>query len=233
MATIGGSDRTACFRTRLCQILLLSFGLCCAAFAQAQNYRHFPGVITDTQLSRIQDRVENLYDRNDYAIALLNYRDHLAPLGDKYAQYMVGYMYLTGRGTEVNPPLALAWYQLAAERNERPYVKARDALAGTLDAQQQVEAKTYYHDLVLSFGDRHLLLTLMQVDLDLLRRIDSVQSGDHLVSGFLGGANVDYRGMALERLRQRETYLARMPVLAGLDDFEDGIRSAFAALPDD
>ncbi len=233
MATIDGSEKRACLLLQGCQVLFWSLAMCCAAFAQAESYRHFPGVTIDTRVSRIQERVENLYDRQDYAIALLNYRDHLAPIGDKYAQYMVGYMYLTGRGADVNPPLALAWYQLAAERHERPYVEARDALAATLDEQQLKDAEEYFTGLALSFGDRRLLLTLMQDDLDLLQRIDSMQSGDHLVSGFLGGASVDYRGLALERLRQRETYLDQLPTLPGLEDIEGGVRSAIAALPDD
>ena len=49
---------------------------------------------------QLQDRVDELYERGKYDRAYLIYRDELALAGDKYAQYMVGFMYLTGKGVE-------------------------------------------------------------------------------------------------------------------------------------
>ena len=57
------------------------------------------------------------------------YRNDLAPIGDKYAQYMLGYMSLSGLGVEQDPVLASAWYRLAAERGEpEEFVVIRDEL---------------------------------------------------------------------------------------------------------
>ena len=195
---------------------LLGFGL----HAHADRYHHFPGAIPDVRTVRIQERVEDLYGSREYPLALQNYRDFLAPLGDKYAQYMVGYMHLTGRGTEADPALAFAWYRLAAERNERPYVEARDSLRATLDEQQLAAAEHYYDELLPDFGDRKLLLSLMQKDLELLQRLDNEPAGDHLVAGFLGSSGYDLRALARERLQQRLTYLDTLPGVAALAELE-------------
>ena len=56
---------------------------------QAQSYTPFPGVSQDERTLRMQERVEELYAAGDFERALLIYRKDLAPLGDKYAQYMV------------------------------------------------------------------------------------------------------------------------------------------------
>jgi TPR repeat protein len=208
--------------------LLLLPLLVCAAIASAERYHHFPGATADARTARIQERVEDLYSSREYPLALQNYRDFLAPLGDKYAQYMVGYMHLTGRGTEADPALALAWYRLAAERSERPYVEARDSLRATLDVQQLALAQQHYDELLPDFGDRKLLLTLMQKDIELLKRLDSEPAGDHLVSGFLGSSNYDLRALARERLQQRLKYLERMPGVAALAELERDVRAALA-----
>lgn len=47
---------------------------------------------------RIQAKAESLYLQGHWERAQFIYEHELAPIGDKYAQYMVGYMYLNGQG---------------------------------------------------------------------------------------------------------------------------------------
>ena len=63
-----------------------------------------------------QERVEKMYEAGEYNRALLIYEKDLAPLGDKYAQYMVGYMHLNAKGIPQDKVTALAWYRSAASR---------------------------------------------------------------------------------------------------------------------
>ena len=62
----------------------------------AQTYKPFPGETVSQRTRNIQERVEVIYVAGDYQRALLIYEMDLAPIGDKYAQYMVGYMHLRG-----------------------------------------------------------------------------------------------------------------------------------------
>ncbi|MEQ8205554.1 MAG: hypothetical protein RIA65_05205 [Woeseia sp.] len=209
-------------------VLLAACTVMAAAPAGAQEYRHFPGLVPDLRTARVQERVETLYNQRDYQLALRNYEEFLAPLGDKYAQYMVGYMHLSGQGTTPDPVRALAWYRLAAERNERPYVEARDALAAMLDDEQLATADRDFVKLRRRLGDRQLLVSLIRRDVNALRRFDSEPLQDHASAGFMGGAPIDYRALTLDRLRQRAEYLERLPPEKDADASEDDIRAVVA-----
>jgi TPR repeat protein len=192
----GGKRR----RAALIACLLLT-----AATAHGGTYKHFPGAMPDQRTLRVQEQVEELYNARDYARALLIYEKELAPAGDKYAQYMVGYMNLTGRGVAEDATLALAWYRLAAERNDKPFVLARDALSGVLDSEQKLRSDAFYKVLWQRIGDRKLLLNLLQKDVESLQVHENASAGDDiasvtLVSGFLGSSA---RDDAIERVRQR------------------------------
>lgn len=54
------------------------------------------------------------FNAGDYKSAFWYYRKELAPIGDKYAQYMVGYMTQNGLGTDPEDVTAATWFvQLA------------------------------------------------------------------------------------------------------------------------
>ncbi len=55
----------------------------------------------------MQRKVDQLFERGDYERAYFIYRNELAPAGDKYAQYMVGFMHLTGMGIDEDPVAAV------------------------------------------------------------------------------------------------------------------------------
>jgi hypothetical protein len=136
----------------------------------AEEYRQFPGVPTDSRTLRIQERVEGIFLSADYGRALLIYEKELAPLGDKYAQYMVGFMHLTGKGVTANPSEGLAWYRLAAERGEVPFSKARDALQASLAPAELEQSEARFAELWQRYSDRRLILDLIEDDLRSLRR---------------------------------------------------------------
>ncbi len=137
--------------------------------AQADEYNLFPGKALDGRTVSVQHKVEKLYSSGDFARAFLIYRKELAPIGDKYAQYMVGYMRLNGQGVERHPAEALAWYRLAAERSQSVLSQARDALQQSLDADERAEAERIFAQLWQQYGDRKLLLELIREDLSILR----------------------------------------------------------------
>ena len=94
------------FRTlkiRLATVAGLLATLLCA-HAQAQSYKYFPGEAIDQRTRSMQERVDAVYAAGDFDRALMIYEKDLAPLGDKYAQYMVGYMYLNAKGVSANRP---------------------------------------------------------------------------------------------------------------------------------
>ena len=79
-------------------ILSILIAIVAAAIASAQTYASFPGGDLDHATLRVQERVEELYVSGAYERAHFIYRNELAPRGDKYAQYMIGYMHFTGAG---------------------------------------------------------------------------------------------------------------------------------------
>lgn len=137
--------------------------------AHADSYTHFPGAGSDQRTLDAQNRVEELYNKGDYERSLMIYQKELAPIGDKYAQYMVGYMHLAGQGVKASKPKALAWYRLAAERSDREIVKARDKLFQTMSQADVVESNQIFVELWRDLGDNNLILDLVRKDLDSLR----------------------------------------------------------------
>lgn len=145
--------------------LLASF-LCASALAQ--DYKPFPGDTLNQRTRLMQERVEELYMAGNVERALLIYENDLAPIGDKYAQYMVGYMHLHGEGVEQDRIKALAWFRLAAERGEPLLVRMRDEVAAGLTPDQIQTSDVIFLDLWKSMGDRRLIMDLIRRDMDTL-----------------------------------------------------------------
>jgi TPR repeat protein len=195
----------------------------------ADDYRQFPGAPTDSRTLRIQERVEGVFSSGDYARALLIYEKELAPLGDKYAQYMVGFMHLNGKGVEADPAEALAWYRLAAERGEESFIKARDALHGTLGPGELERSDERFATIWQRYSDRKLILDLISRDLAFLRRGSGSAIGVDadttisIVAGYAGNETSDsYYRRVRERLTERLRYLRSTQDAeeAGIDDPE-------------
>jgi TPR repeat protein len=184
-----------------------------AAPAEPDTLHLFPGEAPDARTIETRQQVESLYSAGEFKRALLIYRKELAPKGDKYAQYMVGYMLLHGQGVKKDPAAALAWYRLAAERIEGVLAGARDELEQTLDAGEHARADAIFARLLQQYGDHRLLVELIRDDLAILRGRNGSAAGEAqprvtIVTGYMGnqGAADVYRRVR-ERLDRRIEYL--------------------------
>ncbi len=128
----------------------------------------FPGNKPNKRIIKSQEKVDALFEKGDYERAAFIYREELAPLGDKYAQYMIGYMYLTGKGVPIDRAMASAWYRLAAERGDDHFVKARDEIWGALNEQRRAQSDLNYTDLRKDYGDAMLVADFVERDIEIL-----------------------------------------------------------------
>ena len=126
-------------------ILLLILTMLASAPALAQ-WAEFPAGNIDSRTVRNQAKVESLYKRGDYKRAHFIYSNELARQGDKYAQYMTGYMYLMGQGVEENPVKASAWYRISAERRAPEFMAVRDQALLVLNEEQRQQSDKLYVD---------------------------------------------------------------------------------------
>jgi hypothetical protein len=166
---------------------LLATFLC--AIAQAQNYKPFPGETVNQRTRTIQERVEAIYAAGDYRRALLIYEKDLAPLGDKYAQYMVGYMHLHGEGVDSDRATALAWFRLAAERGEPLLERIRDEVIQQMTPVEISASDYIYLELWKEIGDHALIMDLIREDMEILRS----QTGTRIPGGSNASSAVIFR----------------------------------------
>ncbi len=178
----------------------------------------FPGRGTNDELIKTQQKADALFEKGDYDRAMLIYRKDLAPLGDKFAQYMTGYMYYSGRGVEKDPVTAYAWYRLAAERSEESYVKSRDALESLLSEEQRRESDPIYLKLRKDIGDMALVTVLINNDINFLM---GRYGSDPFIAQALERSNPN---------RKDEDYLeASERLSARLDHFQDLVAADLTA----
>ena len=141
------------------KILVLSIAIAHSAGAFAQQSAGGLSVDLDAKTLSVQAKAEELFERGDYRRAHVIYLNDLAPIGDKYAQYRLGYQNLSGLGVEQDPVLASAWYRLAAERGEpEEFVAIRDDLLHQLDEVQRERSNESYLALRRKYSD--LVITM-------------------------------------------------------------------------
>lgn len=138
------------------------------AAAAADDRQPLFGARSDSGTLAVQQKVEQLYQNGEFERALFIYENELAPVGDKYAQYMVGFMYLTGTGTEEDPIAASAWYRLAAERSYPEFVTVRDELLAAFSETDLLRSDYEYRELRRKYSDLVILERLIREDLKLL-----------------------------------------------------------------
>jgi hypothetical protein len=132
--------------------ILVAVGPASAAFAQQSTGNL--SVELDSRTLSVQAKAEELFDREQYRRAHVIYLNDLAPIGDKYAHYMLGFMSLGGLGVEQDPVLASAWYRLAAERGDpEEFVEIRDELMEQLDAVDRARSDEAYLALRRTYSD--------------------------------------------------------------------------------
>ncbi len=126
--------------------------------ANAQRASGLSADLPTSQTLEIQTKVDDLFDAGEFERAYFIYRNELVPLGDKYAQYMVGYMLLSGMGVEQDDIAASAWYRLAAERNTPEFVAVRDQLLRGMSDEEMRRSNTIYLELRRKFCDLAVVL---------------------------------------------------------------------------
>lgn len=173
------------------------------AFAQSTEFR-------DENFSshtvRVQQKAEDLYMQGHWERAHFIFVNELARIGDKYAQYMAGYMYLNGQGVERDYVAGSAWYRLAAERGAPEFRAVRDQLLESLSPDQLTRSDELYVDLRKQYGDLVITLGVLSDERSSLR--------DDMTGSRLGGGAspvtviVPRSGTAMTR----EEYLSRSSV---------------------
>jgi hypothetical protein len=71
----------------------------------------------------------------------------------KPAEYNIAVMYARGQGVPVDLPRAMAWIALAAERNEKHYIEAREAVFAEISKEQFDQANAIWRELKPTYGD--------------------------------------------------------------------------------
>lgn len=90
--------------------------------------------------------------KHDYEHAIAMYKV-AASWAYKPAEYNLGVLYLNGHGSPVDLPQAMAWFALAAERNEPQYVYAKQLLYAHLTPEQYEQANAIWRELLPTYGD--------------------------------------------------------------------------------
>ena len=201
--------------------LLIAFALLVPGLAVAE-WAEYPTDNMNSRTAQIQAKVESLYRRGDYKRAHFIYSKELAPLGDKYAQYMTGYMYLMGQGVEEDKIRASAWYRIAAERKTPEFLAVRDQLLRTLTKEQLTASDELYLDLRKRFSDLIIVMGLIVEDLP---HLEVRRTGSRL-SGGTGSVTVldpnTGTAVSADHLRNRATRAvqARLDFVTGMLDID-------------
>ncbi len=166
---------------------------------------------TDARTLAVQRKVDGLFESGKFDRAYFIYRNELAPVGDKYAQYMVGYMHLMGLGVEEDEVRGSAWYRLAAERGYPEFVGVRNQVLDSLDEDELVRSDRAYIELRRQYGDLVLVMGQLHRDFDemtapktgsrLTRRGTSVMLVDPVAS--YGASGESYQRKSEFRFRSR------------------------------
>ena len=164
------SNRRSCEITTVSYLkqspTLLWAALFALLFNMAQAQDNAGGVVSNSQTLTVQRKVDELFERGEFDRAYFIYRNELAPIGDKYAQYMVGYMQLMGLGVKEDVVLASAWYRLAAERNYPEFVAVRDQLLESLEDEDLGRSDQAYVGLRQQYSDVVLMMALLRKDMN-------------------------------------------------------------------
>jgi hypothetical protein len=186
----------------------------------AVSQENFLGEEANRAILNLQEAADSAFAKGDYGRALELYQKELAPLGDKYSQYMVGYMYLAGKGVQEDAILASAWYRLAAQRETEEYVRIRDSLLILCNDEQRSRSDEIYISLRRVIGDLTLVERLIQSDLKVLQQGRSLFVQGATVRS-MSRQRIDAMDMAAERISARVEMLDRQIVLeTTLDDSE-------------
>ena len=200
------------------------------------------GPPSSRSLQYLSDKAERLYREGHWERAHFIYINELAAYGDKYAQYMVGYMLLEGRGVERDPVRASAWYRLAAESGAPEFVEVRDELIDSLSEESLAVSDTIYVELRKQYSDIVLALNLARQERKTLRegvtgsRLSRTSSSVTIVDPQTGAAisGSEYERRLRARIKVRLDYITKQLGVGELEaDLSDSEYEALAARVDE
>jgi hypothetical protein len=122
----------------------------------------------DTPTLRLQAKAEEQYRNGHWERAYFIYVNDLAAVGDKYAQYMAGYMWHHGKGKPQDPVRASAWYRMAAERGAPEFVEVRDQLLESMSESERLASDQIYITLRQTYSDLVLALAQLRKEREVL-----------------------------------------------------------------
>jgi hypothetical protein len=92
------------------------------------------------------------FHKNDFKFAVQMY-EVAAAWAFKPAEYNLAIMYARGQGIPADLPRGMAWMALAAERNEKRYVDAREVVYAEMTPEQFEQANVIWRELKKTYGD--------------------------------------------------------------------------------
>jgi hypothetical protein len=165
----------------------------------------------DAPTLRMQAKAEELYRAGHWERAYFIYVNELVVVGDKYAQYMAGYMWLNGKGVPRDPVRASAWYRIAAERGSPEFVDVRDELLESMSEEQLLESDQHYIELRQKYSDLVVALRLLREEREAL---NENTTGSRLSGGQSNTVTIfnPRTGIAMSRSEYTRRMQARMKV---------------------
>ena len=200
---------------RVLVVVLLMLALPALAVAQGST----------RSLHSLSEKAERLYREGHWERAHFIYINELAIYGDKYAQYMAGYMFLEGRGVEPDPVRASAWYRLAAESGAPEFIEVRDELLESLSEESLAASDSIYIELRKQYSDIVLALNLARQEREQLRegttgsRLSTTSSSVTIVDPQSGSAisGSEFERRIKARIKLRLDYITKVLGVAELD----------------
>ncbi len=191
--------------------------------AYSQRSSELSADLPDSRTMAAQDKVDALFDAGKFERAFFIYRNELVPVGDKYAQYMVGYMLQAGLGADEDPIAASAWYRLAAERGTPEFVAVRDQLLRNMNDDELARSDAEYIRLRTEYCDLAVLLSsvkrnLREVEAKTGSRIQGDGSAMTVIETRSGGhvrSGSEYYGVLYTQLEDR------LKLMQEIGEFQD------------
>lgn len=207
---------------RLWLLLVLLLPALVHAAGADQSRSHYSPIL------RLHEKAEELYRSGHPERAYFIYVNELAAIGDKYAQYMAGYMWLNGKGVPRDSIKASAWYRLAAERDSPEFVEVRDQLLESMSEAEREESDAEYLRLRQEYSD--LVIAMEQLGSERVL-LNERPTGSHLSSKSSSITVIDPRtGMTMTRSEYVGRLESRMQVRLdyiaakiGIDRVEPGM----------
>jgi len=154
------------YRLAVIAVVLMGFQ---PAAGNTQGLEYVADELVGSPSLQILMQADKVYERGDYERAMFIYKNELAPVGDKFGQYMIGFMYLTGKGVAADPITASAWYRLAAERGTKEFVREAQAFVAAMNAEQKELSDRSFIALRRQYSDIALLTKAAKADYESLR----------------------------------------------------------------